>query len=369
MIGSLRLRLGLGPVPRLGAGLGRLALLLGASSLIAAQPVRVQAQEPLRDNRTSAEVEVQKVTTLQFQNLDVAPNTETQGFRLPDGGWGATSRIFGGIVPLFSPTGAPTGTLGHPGPGPGEFKTPLSAMAVGKQLWVVDPGNNRLTAFASDGKMIGDRTLPGRVFWVQPTTEGRGLLLSGFFGTSSGVYHTVARLTMDKADDRFGGDVGTSHYAWVQQHVAAETPSGEIWAVARSGGDIQILSADSLEPLAATHLPEDLSQPERRGPIDISKERPGPEVYGVTVGPDGILWMVMFVADAHWRSGLDRRTASVDEFWDTLVLAVSARDRAIVGARRMDQLCLPVLSPGDALISCTNEGAATIDISRLSLAR
>ena len=242
-------------------------------------------------------------------------------------------------------------------------------MAVGKQLWVVDPGNNRLTAFGPDGKMIADRTLPGRVFWVQPTTEGRGLLLSGFFGTSSGVYHTVARLTMDKADDGFGGDVGTSRYAWVQQHVAAETPSGEIWAVARSGGAIQILRADSLEPLASTHLPEDLSQPERRGPIDISKVRPGPEVYGVTVGPDGTLWMVMFVADAHWRTGLDRRTASVDEFWDTLLLAVSARDRAIVGARRMDQLCLPVLSPGDALISCTNEGAATVDVQRLSLTR
>ncbi|MCG6987322.1 MAG: hypothetical protein LJF06_03900, partial [Gemmatimonadetes bacterium] len=143
-VGSLRLRLHLrlGLVPRLVPRLGRLALLLGASSLIAARPVRVQAQKPLRDNRTAGQVEVQEVATLQFQNLEVAPNTETQIFRLPDGGWGAMSHVFGGIVPLFSTTGSPAGALGHPGPGPGEFKTPVSAIAVGKQLWVVDPGNN-----------------------------------------------------------------------------------------------------------------------------------------------------------------------------------------------------------------------------------
>lgn len=349
-------------------GLGRPLRLLVASILLVAEPVLGQTQEPLRDNRTAGQVEVQKVATLRFQSLDVAPNTETQVFRLRDGGWGATSNVFAGIVPLFSAAGSPAGTLGHPGPGPGEFKTPLSGMVVGEQLWVVDPGNNRLTAFTSDGHVIGDRTLPGPVFWVQPAADRRGVLLSGYFGGPSGVYHTVGRVTMDKADDRFGGNTGTSHYAWVQQHVATETPTGEIWAVARSGGDIQILRADNLEPLASTHLPEDLSQPERKGPIDISMVRPSPEVYGVFDSGE-TLWMLMFVADAHWRSGLDRRTVPVEKFWDTLILAVSTEERSIVGAKRMDQLCLPVLSATGALISCTNEGAATIDVSRLSLAR
>lgn len=339
------------------------------SSLLAAQAILAQTPQPLRDDRTAARVEVQEVTTLRFQDAAVAPDLETQVIRLPDGRWGATSRVFGGIVPLFSAAGSHTGTLGHPGPGPGEFKDPRFAIGVGEQLWVVDPGNNRLTAFGSDDTPIGDRTLPGRVVQVQPTAHGGGLLLSGFFDGASGVVHTTARVSMNGADDRFGGDPGTSHDVYVQYHLAAETPSGEIWAVARSGGDIQILRADDLEPLASSHLPEDLSRPERHEVRSILTERPAPAVAGAMVDAGGVLWIVMGVADEHWRArpDLDRHAQPpVEELFDTLILALSTQDRAIIGARRVDRFCLPVL---DALISCANEDEETIDILRLGLER
>lgn len=329
------------------------------------RPIAGDAQQPLRDNRDAGKVEVQKVVTLRFQNAAVAPDFQTQVFRMPDGGWGAISRVFRGLVPLFSATGSPTGTLGRAGPGPGEFKNPAFAMAVGKQLWVVDPGNNQLSAFGSDGTLIRDRTLPGPVFWVQPTADDGGLLLSGYFGS-----RTVARVGMDKADDRFGGDVGGSNNAYVQQHVAAETSAGEVWAVARAGGGIDILRADDLESLASTRLPEDLSQPVRHPRTDYRKERPGPGVYGVMAGPGGIVWIVMSVADAHWkpRPGVNPREYT-DRIFDTLIVAVSTQDRAVVGARRMDRFCMPALSVVGDNIACVNEGAATIDIWRFNLER
>lgn len=340
-------------------------LLLVAVSLWTVRPEVGQSQEPLRDNRTARRVEVQTVTTLRFQNATVAPDIATKAFHLPDGGWGALSRIFGGVVPLFSPSGNPNGILGRPGPGPGEFKSPISAVTVGKQLWIVDPGNNRITAFGSDGDVISDRTLPGRVVGVQPTVDSRGLLLSGFFVGPSGVVHTIALVTMNGAIDHLGGRVPKSENGWVQLHMAAETLSGEIWAVAFAGGEVDILSAKSLELLRTTRLPESLSQPEAHAPLHLSKERPAPQVYGMMVDPEGILWIVMAVADAHWRPGLNPRT-DTDKIFDTLVLAVSTGDRAIVGARRMDQSCQAMAA---GLIACPNEDLATVDVRRLSLER
>ena len=334
--------------------------------LLAGRPFLSDAQEPLRDNRASGRVEVLKVTTLQFQGAAVAPDLETVVIRLPDGTWGAMSRVFGGIVPLFSAGGSHVGTLGHPGPGPGEFKSPRVAVGVGRQLWVVDPGNNRLTAFGPDGTPVGDRTLPGQVLWAQPTTDGEGLLLSGFFGDASGNRSTTARVTMTEPDDRFGGDAGTSTDPWVQHHVAAETSLGEIWSVAQSGGDLQILRADNLRRMALSHLPEDLSQPEHHA-VDLRTERPPPQVYGAMTDSDGTLWIVLSVADAHWRleAGADPRD-HMEDIFDTLVLAVSPQNRTIVAVKRMGPLCLPAV---DALISCANEEAETIDVFRLRLER
>ena len=340
-------------------------LVLLAASVSIVRPQVGRSQEPLRDNRAARRVDIQKVTTLRFQNLTVAPNIETRAFHMPDGGWGAISPVFDGIFPLFSATGTPSGTLGRPGPGPGEFKNPVFAIVVGNQTWVVDPGNNRITAFGAKGSVLGDRTLPGRVIWAQPTADGSALLLSGFFGSPSGTWHTVGRVTIKTTDDVFGGDTGANPNGLVQQHLAAQTPSGEIWAVARAGGRIQILRSHNLGHVASTRLPEDLSQPEAHPPLYSSNEPPAPQVDGVMVDSNGILWIVMVVADAHWRSGLNLRT-DPKKIFDTLLLAVSAPDRAIVGVRRLDQNCRAMAA---GLISCPNEDAATVDIWRLSIER
>jgi hypothetical protein len=340
---------------------GFLGLALALTAL-GGGPIAGDAQQPLHDHRNAEQVDVQKVVTLRFQKEDIAPNNMTQVFRLPDGGWGATSNVFRGVIPLFSSTGSPTGTLGRHGAGPGEFKGPLLPMAVGKELWVVDSGNNRITTFGPHGAVVGDRTLPGAVFWVQPAADERGLLLSGYFPDR----HYVARATMDKANDRFGGDWGTSKNAWAEQHLAAAMPSGDVWAVARAGGRIDILRADNLELLTSTRLPDDLSQPEAH-PATSSADHPAaPRLYAVMADSDGILWIVIWLADAHWRPGLNPR-ADMRKILDTVVLAVSTPDRAIIGEKRMDRMCVPVLANAGRLVSCANEGAATIDVLRLSL--
>jgi hypothetical protein len=341
---------------------GRLLGLFAASSLLAVQPTSGRGQKLLRDMRNTGRVEAKRIATLRFENAPVAPDIQTQVFRLPGGGWGAISPVFRGRVPTFSAAGSWTGTLGRPGPGPGEFKHPFFAMAVGKQLWVVDPGNNRITAFGPDGAVVGDRTLPGRVIWVQPIAGG--LLLSGFFPSPSGVVNTVGRVTMNKADDEFGGQPGTSNNAWVELHLATETSSGQVWTVSMAGGRIGILRAHKLGPLASAQLPEELSQPEAHAPEDLSGERPAPRVDGVMTDSDGIVWIVMGVADAHWRRGLNPAT-DTNKIFDTLVLAVSPQDRAIIGALRMDRSCRPVFSVVGGLMSCVNESAATVDILRL----
>ena len=347
----------------------RAAGLCIAATLITAHPILAQIPGRLRDSQEVREVQAQSVVTLDFATLDVAPDIHTQVFRLPDGGWGAASGVFRGTVPVFSATGSPNGTLGRSGSGPGEFMTPAYGVSVNGELWVVDTGNSRLSAFASDGTLIGDRRLPGWVLWAQPTADGHQILLSGSFRGSSGVWRTVARATLGGTTDILGGDVGDSHDAYVQHHVAAQTISGEIWAVAQSGGKIEILQADNLQPLGKTHLPDSLSEPEYHAVTNIVTQRPPPMVSGVMTDSDGLLWVVMAVADANWRArtGSDRTTRPpVEKLWDTLILAVSPQDRAIVGTKRIDGICVGVVG---GLISCANEAAATIEVQRLRLER
>ncbi|MEZ4586736.1 MAG: hypothetical protein R2909_10080 [Gemmatimonadales bacterium] len=78
-----------------------------------------------------------------------------------------------GSVLVFDSTGALSRTLGRKGGGPGELRAPVGmALTPEGHLWVIDPGNGRLSVYGPDGAHRGDRRLvsafqlapwPGRI--------------------------------------------------------------------------------------------------------------------------------------------------------------------------------------------------------------
>ena len=64
-------------------------------------------------------------------------------------------------VRVFDRDGRFMHTLGRRGHGPGELAEPVGmAWAPDSTLWIIDPGNNRASVYAPDGRLVGDRRLP-----------------------------------------------------------------------------------------------------------------------------------------------------------------------------------------------------------------
>lgn len=118
------------------------------------------------------------------------------------------------VVRRFTADGAPAGSVGRKGEGPGEFDLPTAMGFLGDTLWVVDRGHERMSLFSSDGALLGDHALP-RV-QISPEEESSspvGLVPGGrlLVMTEPGPLQNAAlrRFPLLALDRRDGGHVDT----------------------------------------------------------------------------------------------------------------------------------------------------------------
>jgi hypothetical protein len=317
-------------------------------------------------------VTVSDVTRLSFVGLPRAPQFDAHVFRLPDGGWGVSSERFASVIQRFDSAGIPVGTLGHHGQGPGEFRGTVFGVTVGDELWVVNPGNGRVSLFSRGLAFLRSRPLPYRVFSVSPARRGSGLLLSGFFhsaGSDTAGWRSVARVSMDNAADAFGGDVpDTPEIPNLESQFAAATAGGEVWTVATMGGAVDVLRMDDLSVIERFQLPGVPRADELRPHVPGSRPRtpPSPEVAGITGDGRGLLWVLIGVPDADWTPEMRASVDGINAMIDIRVLAIDPDTRTVVGERLLDDVCFPA---GGSIISCVNESDQVIRVRELALVR
>jgi hypothetical protein len=346
--------------PRLLSVLCALAFLL-----IVAPRAAAQDRQLLEDQSRANTISSRFVVHLSFVGLDVAPDVQAHVFRLPGGGWGVSSAVFPGVVQLFDSDGAPAGTFGRSGKGPGEFGGEVFAMPMRGELWVVDHRNLRLSIFTKDLRFVGDRRLEVKPFFIAPARDGKSLLVSGSAYTGE-MYYAIARVSREPGADAFGDPLGQNplpNSQWlVKRRRAAESAGGEVWAIAMSGGEVDVLRGGDLRITARLRLPGREMEREASWYADFN-ERPAPTLAGVAADSAGILWVSFFVADSDWTPGMDPRE-NIEQYADTKVLAVDPEKRAVVGTLQLDPLCMPVEG---RLISCVDELGQTIRVVSLTL--
>lgn len=331
---------------------------------------RDQGQErtELPDSGGTATVVVDEVVRLSFVELAHAPDAAATVFRLPRGGWGVSSGLFGGVVQLFDSAGAAAGTFGRAGEGPGELGGSILGTTIGDELWVVDRGNGRLSVYSSELAFIDARPFPWRVFSIAPATQEGALYASGFFHPAGGNW-SVGRFSLERAADVFGGSIpATSETPRVQMQYAVPTGTGEVWTVAGMGGHIDVLRMNDLATVGRFLLPEMARAEEiaSRAEARRSQDPPQPQVIGITSDDDGVIWVVVGVADADWTADLDDDVDGIRSMFDTRILAIDSSTRAVVGQTLLDAVCLPA---GRSLISCVHVLDQVIAVRRLRLQR
>ena len=334
-----------------------MGLLLAFVSVLPAQDRR-----PLDDRRTEGDIEAFDVMALSFHSLEIAPEIQARVFELPTGGWGVTSTAFGGEIQLFDVAGNPSGTLGRRGQGPGEFGGPVFGIATPDKLLVVDPRNQRMSTFSPELALIADRRISGRIFWAAQANTDDAVIVSGSVGNGD---HgaSIGRIALTEDLDRFSGDLEDHARPRAQVDFAAETPIGEIWTVASSGGAVNVLRGNDLSSRERLRLPMEETLLEAPLRLDITRERPVAQVVGVMADQEGVVWVVVISPDEQWRPGLSR-SSGLNMFFDTLVFAIDAASRTVIGEERFDVVCQAMGRQG---LSCVDELGETVRLIGLSV--
>lgn len=329
-------------------------------SLALAGSADAQEREVIRFANRIGSLESQVVARLSFTRLDIAPHVLARVFRLNDGGWGVSSTTFDGVVQTFDPMGNPEHSFGRRGAGPGEFAGEVFGIGDAAALWIIDPGNARMSAFSRDLTLLHDRTLPGKVFFVSRSDDDGAVLVTGLFpGPDRG--YTIARVSRDQERDVFGGRADSNPNTRVLVHIPVQV-AGEVWTFAVSGGAVNILRSSDLTGAAGLRFAEEsmtrIAEEGRRNP----SEPPPSQVAGVSAdGP--YVWLTVGVADKDWRPGMSPRDG-VHRLFDTRVIVIDVRTRTVIGQGRLPELCLPV---DHRLISCVDELGEEIRIIELNL--
>ena len=341
---------------------------LVASALLLAGATRATAQEHQWLHDVSAKNVITSYTVVQLSllGLDVAADVNVRVFRLPDGGWGVSGTASPRRVQCFSPAGAPRGDLARSERELRALDGDVLAVPIRGDLWVLDPRNARLSILTKELEIVGERRLNVRPFFVSPGGDSASVLVSGS-AYVRGIYYAVARIALDSSKDVFGVPLGRNPLPasqWlIKRRMATATSDSEVWAVAMSGGAVDVLRNSDLSLLTQLELPGEEMSREAQWQLTNFDRRPAPRLLGLGSDATGLLWVTFAVADQRWTSGMDPRT-NVEKYFDTRILAIDTMKRAVVGTLQLDAVCMPVERN---LLSCTDELARTIRIVALRL--
>lgn len=338
------------------------ALMGLAMSGVVWEPGAVAAQTPPALDVASpvGEVRMEEVAVLDFGGLPAAPDALARVTARPSGGWAVSGPTLGGPVYLFDADGGWITSVGRTGQGPGEFALPPFGVPIGDEIWLLDPGNARVTRVGPDGAVRGERRVEGRVMGVTSGAAGDRALASGGFPSGDGESGILMWIGPTPEEDLVGGEVRETENPRAQFGLGIDTGE-EVWAFAVMGGVVTIHAPDLKVVDRATMPIEAMLEVPPAGPLDISSVRPPPQVAGVMRDGMGGIWVVTIVASERWREGVTPADG-IDAIYDTRFLRIDPATRMLTHDGRTDAVCQPV---GAGVVSCADEAGEAIRLQRL----
>ena len=279
-----------------------------------------------------------------------APYAQGRVVRSDDGDYYVPEHTGDGRLLRFSSAGVFREAIGRRGEGPGEYDLPVLVGGSADSLTILDIVSSRLTTIR--GGEVATWTLPFRFADLAVLPDGRHVY-NGFpfernqTGQPLHVYDLASRtITTSFGDDRVRTDRSRlSSLGHLRRRVAAAA-DGNIWAAHNNRYRVDKWSPDG-DHIARTERDAPWFRPWEEWPGVDYEVRPPPVIVGVRDWGDGLLMVVVRLADANWRPISPTRTplpghetidpTQEDELYDTVIEVLDTRSGTVLARTRVDE--------------------------------
>ena len=266
-----------------------------------------------------------------------------------DGDYYVSSVLQEGRLLRFSPAGVFQDAIGRTGEGPGEYTWPVLLKGSADNLSILDIGHypNRLTTIR--GGEVATWSLPFVVGTWAVLPDGRYVFSAASFAPDLigpvHVYDEASRgITRSMGDEGVRVDRSPRSRVVLTRRVAAAA-DGNIWAAHENRYRIDKWSPDG-DPLVRIERDAPWFQPWEAWPGVDYEVRPPPAIVGVGDWGEGLLMVVVRLADADWRPIRPTRNplpgheatmpAQENELYDTMIEVLDTRSGTVLGRTQVD---------------------------------
>lgn len=246
-------------------------------------------------------------------------------------------------VNLYSSTGEHLRTLGGRGDGPGEFQNVMWVTAVADSVFVYDNVHARETLYTFDGTYHRSRRMVPNLWRAVPFAGGRTVVnaYDPAAARAGAPLHVVVEGRIVTAFPPPERPFDGADRPLLRRALAAESDS-TLWMARRTEYGIELWSITGA-PILRLERDVDWFVPhEDRGAI-LPDAAPRPRVWDLHRSPEGLLWVLLHVADERWQDQFDPArpadmsfTGHFHEYRNSIVEVIDPEDGRLVASREFD---------------------------------
>lgn len=270
--------------------------------------------------------------------------------RLANGGYLVVDRHDQDRLKRFSPRGEYLGHVGRHGQGPGEFQTlQFVTVLAGDTVETFDLSQRRVTVFDPSWRPVRTTNLHTTAWEMARLDDGSRVIAGYRFEpdrTGIPLHHFAADGQILQS---FGAESGPidmrKHHVFYRQ-LTRGSCARCVWSAHLPRYQLAEWGLDGKLVRSLERNVEWFPGTERAGYTDAATP-PAPGIQAIHLDSDGILWVLIHVADAQWKAGLGPvkdpygRTytgiADYDRYFDSIIEAIDPAAARVVGSGRFDQ--------------------------------
>ncbi len=244
-------------------------------------------------------------------------------------------------VHLYGSTGEHLMTLGRRGDGPGEFRNIIFLTAVGDSLFVYDNSHGRETVYTFDGTYHRSRPLTQNLWRALPLPGGTAVV-NGYDpapGRSGAPLHLVVEGQGTWSFPAPAGPFEPRDRPFLRRALAAESDSA-FWAAAETAYGIELWGVPGTR-IVTLERDADWFVPHDEAGVILPNVPPAPRIRDLHRSPDGLLWVLLHVADSNWRNQFDPErpadmafTGNFHGYRDSVLEAIELETGRLVASER-----------------------------------